>query len=308
MPGDDRTEVDVPVFDADPVFDVAVVGSANLDLVAGVDAFPADGQTVRATAYAEHAGGKGLNQAVACARMGARTAFVGSVGDDAAGAHLRELLVSEGVDVTGLRTANEPTGRALITVDSSGENTIVVAAGANGSTGVNAPVLLPTARVVLVQLEIPLATVADVLARARAAGAVTVLNPAPAMELPPAVLALCDVVVPNEGELEMLGGTEALLGCGVGAVVVTMGERGAEIVTAGSTEPVAPYHVQPVDTVGAGDAFTGAMCAELARGSSLAEACRVAAVAGALATTVKGAVPGIPTRASVQSVSRASSG
>jgi ribokinase len=308
MPGDDRTEVDVPVFDVDPVFDVAVVGSANLDLVAGVDAFPADGQTVRATAYAEHAGGKGLNQSVACARMGARTAFVGSVGDDAAGAHLRELLVSEGVDVTGLRTANEPTGRALITVDSSGENTIVVVAGANGRTGVDAPVHLPAARIVLVQLEIPLAAVADVLTRARTAGAVTVLNPAPAAQIPADVLSLCDVVVPNEGELEVMGGTEALLGCGVGAVVVTMGERGARIVTAGSVESVPAHPVDPVDTVGAGDAFTGAMCAELARGSSLAEACRVAAVAGALATTVRGAVPGIPSRASVRAVSRASSG
>ena len=282
-----------------PEFDVVVVGSANLDLVASVEELPRPGQTLIATGYAEHAGGKGLNQAVACARMGARTAFVGCVGNDDAGVLLRAILEKEGIDTSRLIAVSEPTGRAFINVDSHGENAIVVVSGANASVGIDTNVELPSCRVVLAQLEIPLATVESVFSAARRIGAVTVLNPAPARELPSSLLGECDVVTPNETESAALGGTTALLDAGVATVVTTLGSDGAKIETRSSQTPIAPFPVTPIDTVGAGDAFTGAMCAELARGSSIEEACSLGAIAGALATTVRGAVPSLPTREAV---------
>lgn len=280
-------------------FDVVVVGSANLDLVASVDELPRPGQTLIATGYAEHAGGKGLNQAVACARMGARTAFVGCVGNDDAGKGLRAILEREGIDTSGLLAVDAPTGRAFINVDAHGENAIVVVSGANAHVGVAARVTLPSCRVVLAQLEIPLETVESVFASARRSGVTTVLNPAPARPLPASLLAECDVVAPNETESAALGGTQALLAAGVATVVTTLGADGAKIETTGSSLPIAPYPVTPIDTVGAGDAFIGAMCAEVARGASIEEACKIGAIAGALATTVRGAVPSLPTQEAV---------
>ena len=280
-------------------FDVVVVGSANIDLVADVDSLPDPGRTLLANGYAEHPGGKGLNQAVACARMGARTAFIGCVGDDAAGRLLMDVLISDGVDTSGVTVVDAPTGRAFITVDSHGENTIVVVPGANNFVGRDATVRLPECAVVLVQLEIPLTTVETVMSGAQKAGIRTVLNPAPAAALPASLVPLCDVIAPNEGELAVLGGASTLLKQGAQNLVVTLGERGALIVTPERSVEIPPHAVTPIDTVGAGDAFIGAMCAELARGESLEHACRVAAVAGALATTVRGAVPSLPTHAAV---------
>ena len=284
---------------ASPEFDVVVVGSANLDLVATVEELPRPGQTLIATGYAVHAGGKGLYQAVACARMGAKTAFVGCVGNDDAGAGLRAILEREGIDTSRLLAVDSPTGRAFINVDSHGENAIVVVSGANAEVGVARSVEIPSCRVVLAQLEIPLSTVEVVFGAARRAGATTVLNPAPAREIPAGLLAECDVVTPNETESATLGGTRALLAAGVGTVVTTLGADGAKIETSGSVTPIAPFPVTPVDTVGAGDAFIGAMCSEIARGSTLEEACALGAIAGALATTVHGAVPSLPTREAV---------
>lgn len=277
-------------------FDVLVVGSANLDLVAHLDHLPKPGETQLAIGYEEHPGGKGLNQAVACARMGATTAFAGCVGNDDAGVMLRGVLEREGIDTSLLVTVEAPTGRAFINVDRQGENEIVVVSGANARVVVPE---LPRAKVVLLQLEIPLPVVEDVLRAARDMGAVTVLNPAPAADLSPAILAQVDVLLPNETESAALGGTRVLLERGVRTIVTTLGERGAAIETAGSRIEVAPHRVTPVDTVGAGDAFTGALCAQLAMGRTLEEAARVGAVAGALATTVAGAVPSLPTRDAV---------
>lgn len=280
-------------------FDVVVVGSCNLDLVSNTDHLPSPGETLRATDYAEHAGGKGLNQAVACARMGARTAFIGCVGDDSAGTMLRELLNSEGIDTSQLITVDAPTGRAFITVDASGENTIVIVAGANAYVGKTA-ITIPKSKVILAQLEIPLPAIAQVFAQAQ--DAIRVLNPAPATTPSTELLALCDIAVPNETESATLGGTQVLLGAGVTTVITTLGERGAEISNATSTTPIAPYKVDAIDTVGAGDAFTGALCAEIARGTDIQRAAQIASVAGALATTVRGAVPSLPTRAAVMSL------
>jgi ribokinase len=282
-------------------FDVVVVGSANLDLVATLDHLPKPGETIVALGYAEHAGGKGVNQAVACARMGARTAFVGCVGNDDAGVFLRGVLENEGIDTTMLRVVDMPTGRAFINVDSRGENEIVVVSGANTQVGIaHDSLVLPMARVVLMQLEIPLTTVRNALQLARRNGALTVLNPAPFKALDAGVLSLVDVIVPNETESAACGGTQVLLDAGVKTVLTTLGERGAIINTHTSATSIAPHKVVAVDTVGAGDAFIGALSAELARGATISDAAAVGAVAGALSTTVHGAVPSLPTQTSVR--------
>ncbi len=207
------------------MFDVCVVGSANLDLVATAARAPAPGETVLGHSYAEHAGGKGLNQAVAAARSGAATAFVGALGTDDAAARLRDVLEHDGIDHAGVRVVEDlPSGRALITVGDDGENSIVVVAGANGAVVVDS---IPPARVVLAQLEIPLDAIIEAFRLAKAAGATTVLNPAPAAELPDELLELTDIVIPNEHEVTLLGGPEHLLERGPTTVIVTLGGDGA---------------------------------------------------------------------------------
>jgi ribokinase len=280
--------------------DVCVVGSANLDLVAGATRIPGPGETVLGHSYAEHPGGKGLNQAVASARSGAAVAFVGAVGDDDAGARLRAVLAADAIDASRLAVVSQPTGRALIVVDEHAENSIVVVPGANAS--VVPPFDLPAVAVVLCQLEIPLASVAEVLRAARASGARTVLNPAPATTLPEALLALCDVIVPNEHEIALLGGVDALVRAGVGAVVVTRGSAGVDVHDASGTRHVEPFAVDPLDTTGAGDAFCGSLAARLAAGDHLDDAVRWAAAAGALATTIHGAIPAQPTKVAIETL------
>lgn len=281
-------------------FDVVVVGSANLDLVAQLDRLPMPGETLRATSYAEYAGGKGLNQAVACARMGARTAFVGCLGNDDAGTYIRSILDAEGIDSTCVNTVDAPTGRAFINVDAHGENSIVVISGANAMVGSgDKSFQIPAGKIVLAQLEVPQSVIASAFSQSHRQGSQTVLNPAPAAPLLAELLTATDVIVLNETESLALGGTEKLLAVGVGNVVVTRGEDGANIISRKSQQHIDAYAVTPIDTVGAGDAFIGAMCAELARGASLQTACQTASVAGALATTVRGAVPSLPTRAAV---------
>ena len=283
-------------------FDVVVVGSANLDLVARTLRLPGPGETVLGSDFAEHPGGKGLNQAVAAARAGASVAFVGAVGDDDAGRTLHSVAVTEGIDVSGLSVADGVvTGRAVITVDDSGENSIVVVPGANASAHVGD---LPAATVVLAQLEIPVATVIAAFAVARTAGSRTVLNPAPVPVggLPDELLSLCDILVPNEHEVELLGGIDELLASGVAAVVVTQGAAGVTVTEApdATTWSVEAFEVDPVDTTGAGDAFCGALAARLAAGADLRPAVRYAAAGGALATTVAGAVPSLPHAADIE--------
>jgi ribokinase len=286
------------------VFDVAVVGSVNLDLVATTARLPGPGETVSGTSYAEHAGGKGLNQAIAAARSGARVALVAAVGDDAAGNTLRSLAADDGVDVAAVAVlAGETTGRALITVDGHAENSIVVIPGANAHVRAGTA---PTARVVIAQLEVPVDEVISAFRHAREAGARTVLNPAPAQPLPDELVRLCDIVVPNEHEADLIGGVSALLGLGVSAVVTTLGAAGVVVtesvdgVVDSWSEPA--VEVTPVDTTGAGDAFCGALAARLAAGDELRDAVRYAAAAGALATTVAGAVPSLPHSAAVLAI------
>jgi len=276
-------------------FDAVVVGSLNLDLVVRAARHPSPGETLNGTAYHEFAGGKGLNQAVAAARSGARVALVGCVGDDGAGARLRELVTSEGIDDSWLSVADGPTGRALITVDDSGENTIVVVPGANAALVVDD---LPDAAVVLAQLEVPVRAVAAAFALGRERGATTILNPAPAAELDDETLVECSVLVPNEHEVELLGGVDHLVDR-VEHLVVTRGAAGATLETTNGAERIEPFAVTPVDTTGAGDAFCGALAARISLDGDVRTALRYAAAAGALATTVDGAVPSQPHLADV---------
>jgi ribokinase len=280
--------------------DVCVVGSANLDLVATTPRIPSPGETVLGTAYAEHAGGKGLNQAVAASRSGAHVAFVGCVGDDDAGRRMRGVLTHDGIDDSELSVSASPTGRALIVVDGNGENSIVVIPGANHALALTDRA--PDAAVVLCQLEVPLEQVKRALVAGRARGATTILNPAPAAPLPGDLLAACDMVVPNEHEVQLLGGVSALLAAGTRAVVVTRGGAGVDTHTAEGQEHCPPFVVDVVDTTGAGDAFCGALAARLAAGDELRAAVRWAAAAGALATTIVGAVPAQPTADSIRAL------
>lgn len=280
------------------MFDVCVVGSANLDLVATVDRLPGPGETVPGGSFTEYPGGKGLNQAVAAARSGAAVAFVGALGDDGAAATLRSVMTDDGIDATHVATVQAATGRALIGVSARGENSIIVVAGANATVTATE---MPSARVVLTQLEVPLAAVESALSAGRAAGAITVLNPAPVQPIDAGILQWCDIVVPNEHEVELLGGVARLLALGARAVVVTMGSRGAELHTADApVVHIEPFSVVPVDTTGAGDTFNGSLCARLAAGDDLPTALRFASAAGALCTTAAGAVPSIPRRAAVE--------
>ncbi|MGB7879931.1 MAG: ribokinase [Ilumatobacteraceae bacterium] len=283
------------------MFDVAVVGSVNLDLVTTTHRLPGPGETVAGTGYAEHAGGKGLNQAVAAARSGASVALIAAVGDDDAGRQLRAVAEAEGIDVSAIDVVDAPTGRALITVDEQAENSIVVVPGANAFVRADAPV---DARVVVAQLEIPIETVIAAFRAARNRGGRTILNPAPARTLPVELLEVCDVVVPNEHELARIGGADTLFARGVGTVITTMGAAGVSVremvdgVTGAWTQPA--FEVTPIDTTGAGDAFCGALAARLAAGDGLREAVRYAAAAGALATTMAGAVPSLPSSPDIE--------
>ncbi|MEP1123310.1 MAG: ribokinase [Ilumatobacter sp.] len=272
-------------------FDVVVVGSLNLDLVVRAPRRPDGGETISGSEYAEYAGGKGLNQAVAAARSGASVALVGNVGADSAGDDLRSIVRGEGIDDRWLGTLDDaPTGRALITVDDRGENSIIVVAGANAGSVASD---LPTGRVVLAQLETTVAGVVGAFARARHDGSTTMLNPAPAVALTDALLDLCDVLVPNEHEVDLLGGRDRVASR-VEHLVITLGSRGADHVHADTTLHIDPFDVVPVDTTGAGDAFCGALASRIAAGDDMATALRYASAAGALATTRAGAVPSQP--------------
>ena len=279
---------------------VTVVGSINRDLVASVPHVPVPGETVMATGHATHAGGKGANQATAAARMGAAAAMVGRVGEDAAGRELVAGLEADGVDTTWIsRDDSVPTGLAMITVADSAENAITVSPGANATlTAAHvtaAGAVIETADVLLVQLEVPLDAVA---AAVRLARGQVILNPAPAAALPRELIDGAHVVIPNETELEALTGVNGLQGLEeieaaarslASNVIVTLGSRGALVVTRSSAHLIGAPQVEAVDTTGAGDAFCGAIAAELARGAHLEAAARLAVRAAAIAVTRRGA-------------------
>ncbi|MFF4819173.1 ribokinase [Kitasatospora sp. NPDC001309] len=298
-------------------YDVLVVGSANVDLVIGVERRPAAGETVLGSDLAVHPGGKGANQAVAAARLGARTALLARVGDDANGRLLLESQQNAGVDTEGVLVGGAPTGVALITVDPSGDNSIVVSPGANGRLTPEdvraAGPLLHASRVVSAQLEIPLESVVEVV-RQLPSGTRFVLNPSPPQPLPAEVLAACDPLIVNEHEARVIlgGGTvgddpaawaRELLASGPASVVVTLGSEGALVASAEEEAVrVAPVKVDAVDTTGAGDSFTAALAWKLGAGASLVEAAAYAARVGAVAVTRRGAQESFPTTEEVEAL------
>lgn len=293
---------------------LVVVGSSNTDMVVPVRRIPRVGETVLGADLLVAAGGKGANQAVAAARLGARVIFVGAIGDDDLGSARLADLRSEGIDCAYVRTVTGvPSGVALIMVDDDGQNSIAVSSGANAHLSEEdahaAADAIRGADVLLAQLETPLPFVHAALSHARDAGRITVLNPAPVPSdgLPGDLLALVDVLTPNEGEAAALTGDDgepqdlawALIERGVGAVVVTLGERGAVIATGDGMETVAAEAVRAVDTTAAGDAFSGALAVALAEGSDLQKAARFASVAAARSVTRRGAQPSMPRREEV---------
>lgn len=277
--------------------DVVVLGSINMDLVTSTPRRPAPGETVLGSGFATVPGGKGANQAIAAARSGARVRFLGALGDDAFADELRATLREAGVDTALVRRVEGPSGVASIVVDGSGENSIIVVAGANGHvTELSEAELaaIAAADILLCQLEIPLDTVVTAARHAAAAGTVVVLNPSPVAPLPAGLWADVDVAIVNSLEYERYSAELA----GVAHVVRTLGADGATYRGADGTElSVAGRTVDAVDTTGAGDAFTGALAATWTSGPHTA--LTWANAAGALATTVLGASASIPDRARI---------
>lgn len=297
--------------------DVVVVGSLNLDLVVRAARLPAPGETVPGGVFATFRGGKGANQAVAAARMGAAVSMVGRVGDDAFGATLREGLTAEGIDVRGVRvTAGVASGVALITVDDAGQNTIVIAPGANGVL-VPADVeesrpLLSGAKLLLLQLEVPVESVQAAARLAREHGLLVLLDPAPAAPLPAGLLALTDAVLPNEVEAAALTGiaitdlraaaaaAAVLRRRGARRVLMKLGARGVWVDLGDRAFHVPGLAVSAVDTTAAGDAFAGALAAALVASASWEGAVGRANAAAALSTTRAGAQASMPSRDDVE--------
>ncbi len=263
-----------------------VVGSTNVDLVMRVPTLPAPGETVLGDSRRE-AGGKGGNQAVALARLGAQVRFVSAVGDDPEGWWSRAQLTAGGVDPSDVTTVDAPTGLAVVLVDEQGENSIVVSPGANLLV---APPGDVDADVLLLSLEVPLSVVAAAATAARRSGVPVVLNAAPAQSLPASLLAEVDVLIVNETEWAALGEPA------VAAVVITRGSRGCLVVQGDQRWELPAVPVNVVDTTGAGDCFAAAVAWGVGSRSSLADAVRFANQAAALSVTASGARGGLPTQ------------
>jgi ribokinase len=276
---------------SDTLTGVAVVGSANLDLVVEVSRPPLVGETLLGSAGGRFAGGKGLNQAVAAARSGAPTRFCAVVGRDDGADLLEQTLTDAGVTTVLRRSASAPTGVAHVLALDGGDNSIIVAAGANAELDVTDAVAgVEGAAVVLVQLEIPVAAVAAALRAGRAAGARTLLNAAPAQEAAIGMLGDVDLLIVNETECEELGGVDRLHAAGAGSVVLTRGAAGVTLHRTGrSALDIGAFRIDPVDTTGAGDAFCGALAAALAAGERIEHALVRASAAGAIVAQHRGA-------------------
>lgn len=296
---------------------VVVFGSLNMDLVVRVPRMPQAGETLSAHGFLANPGGKGANQAVACARQGGRVLLVGRVGNDAFGAQLRTAVVAQGVNAAGVATTPDvSTGVAMIMVDDSAQNCIAVVPGANASVAIeDAEALrfrLSDAGLLLLQLEVPMASVLRAAGIAKEAGCTVLLNPAPAQALPEDLWPLLDILVLNETEAQLLSGLSVvdahnavdaaalLLRRGLRHVIVTLGEHGVVWASAAGTRHFEARKVQAVDTTAAGDTFIGALGALLVEGKSMDEALAHAIRAAAICVTRAGAQASMPSREEVE--------
>lgn len=299
---------------------VFVAGSINMDVVATADRHPKVGETVAGKQVLYFPGGKGANQAVAASRLGAKTTLIGRLGTDAFGAELRTFLTAQGIDPAAIKETPEThTGTAIITVAAS-DNTIVVIPGSNALVGADDVADAPLAKgdVAVSQFEIPLPTIAAFFQRAHAAGATTLLNPAPAQKMSPELLALVDILVLNETELGFLAGMELSDSDETAKIIavarklqaredqticVTLGKRGVLALAASHEEFSVPGRaVKAVDTTGAGDCFVGALASQLADGAPLRAALAFANAAASISVQRMGAGPSMPTAAEVAAV------
>jgi len=296
---------------------IVVVGSSNTDLIVQASRAPMAGETLIGYDFAIAPGGKGANQAVAAARLGAEVAFIARVGDDSFGRRAVEGYRRDGIDTRFVKVdPSAPSGVALIVVEEGGENRIIVVPGANGNLSPedvgSAEEVMAGAQVLLVQLEIPVETVEKALRLAYRHGLITMLNPAPARPISDAILKYARILTPNEVEASVIAGlpignskeaekaARMLLGKGPEAVVVTLGAEGALLVTKQEAALVPSFPVEAVDTTAAGDAFNGGLAVALAREDNLKDAVRYGCAAGALSVTKLGAQPSLPTAEEVE--------
>lgn len=291
---------------------ILVIGSTNTDMTAFCSKMPAPGETVLGNDFVMGPGGKGANQAVAAKRLGGDVKFICKVGDDIFGENTKRHFSDEGLDTSGVMISKKPSGVALITVDKSAENCIVVASGANNDY---TPEDIRTCKeaieacdILLMQLEIPVPAVVEAARIAHEAGKTVVLNPAPALDLPEEIFKYISLFIPNENELEKYSGLPvsdeasaaqaagALMSRGVGNIIVTMGSKGSLICREDQASFVAARKVEAVDTTGAGDCYCGALCVALAEGETLEVAAEFATKASALAVQRPGAQNAMPYR------------
>lgn len=292
---------------------LVVLGSINADHILNLESFPTPGETVTGHHYQVAFGGKGANQAVAAGRSGADIAFIACTGDDDIGERVRRQLQSDGIDVAPVRAVkDQSTGVALIFVNAEGENVIGIHAGANAALSVEQveaeKARIAGAQALLMQLESPLKSVLAAAKIAHQHQTTVVLNPAPARELSDELLALVDIITPNETEAEKLTGirvendddaanaARVLHDKGIGIVMITLGSRGVWVSHEGQGRRVPGFKVQAIDTIAAGDTFNGAFVTALLEGIALDEAIRFAHAAAAIAVTRKGAQPSVPWR------------
>lgn len=297
---------------------IIVAGSINIDMVFSLPRLPAKGETVSGASFAAHSGGKGANQAVAAARLGVPTAMIGCVGDDSWGNTLLSELQLEGINCAHISQAPGPSGCAGILVAAGGDNIIAVDTGANAwltpDKAERAGDAITRSKVLMTQLEIPLETVVAALKLAKEAGVITILDPAPAKDLPPEVLALVDYLTPNALEASSLTGIDVhcwntaaqaankLRSQRANTVLITMGKLGAFFSGPEGEVRINAPRVDAVDATAAGDAFNGALAAALVHGVQSDIAADISAAAGALAVTRLGAQPSLPTLAELGEV------
>jgi ribokinase len=291
---------------------IVVVGSANTDMVIKTERIPGPGETVIGGEFVMAAGGKGANQAVAAARLGAHVTFVARLGTDVFGDRAIAGYEQEGIDTSFIvRDEDAASGVALIFVDAQGENSIAVASGANARLTPDdvekAQEAISAADALLVQLEVPIEAVYRAIALAHDAGTPVILNPAPANEIEPDILALVDIATPNEHEIPVVVGEpdweraiDTMLDAGTQSVLVTMGAQGVLWATAEKRQTIPAFSVRAIDTTAAGDAFNGGLACALASGASTGDAIRYANAVAALSVTCMGAQPSLPTKAKVE--------